>query len=100
MAEIVIEIEEIEDVIPLYPDLVSKDYKETIIYDYKNLLDTKESLYKYREIVRELEVALKEREDKFNKQSQFFNIVYKTEIKQGVDKPEYADTMHVKGKVY
>lgn len=98
MAEIEVKLEIIDDVIPLYPDLVAKDFKEVIIEDYNNLIATKEALYNSREYSRRLEKTLKQLEAEFNLKSQLFDIKYKTDIKQGVTKDEFAT--HVKGKVY
>lgn len=98
MAEIEVKLEIIDDVIPLYPELVAKDYKEVITKQHKELVEAKEQLYQTRESARKLENIVKQLEAEFNLKAQLFDIKYKTEIKQGVTKDEFVT--HVKGKVY
>lgn len=100
MAELVLTTEEIEDVIPLYPDLVAVNFKEVFIKQYEELLRIKEELYKTRETSRKLENALKIAESEFNLKSQFFDVKYKTLTKQGVEGDYYTKLLHRKGKVY
>ena len=77
-------LEEIEEVIPLYPELVSDNFKDVIITAYNDKIITKHLLYQAREKVRELEKSLIDKENNYNKQTELFEVKFKKIVKEKV----------------
>ena len=100
MAQIELNEEIIEDVIPLYPELMATNFKELVVEQYNNILEIKTLLHDAREKVRFLEKLLKENEENFSNISPLFNLVFKTKLVNVIEADSDMIAMHRKGKIY
>lgn len=99
--EIEIKVNVIKEVIPLYPEIASEEFKHNIIVDYNSIQEIKEIIYQHREEIRALEETLKLKEKDFANKSTVCEIIYETKIVESAHVDDDLKVLlHRKGKIY
>lgn len=89
---------EIAKITPLYPDLIVKGYEKKVEEQYEQLQKIQEALYQARDLVFELEGALKEEQEKWDQIQTMFKIEFEKEDSESNEPkgdPNIADTLGI-----